>query len=99
MSVILITPEGLRREAERLLKYEKDYENEMNQLRQLINSLSTQWSGQAQNAFVMKFNSMENVYREFGEILKNYAELIKKTASLGQSADGDLTRRLKNVRY
>ena len=64
MSIIQVTPERLYSEADRLLRLKAQQESEMNRLRSLVNSLGGQWKGEAHNAFVTEFNSMQMEERD-----------------------------------
>lgn len=97
MSVIQVTPETLRNEADKLIKYKEQQEKEMNRLRVLVNSLSSQWRGEAQNAYVSKFNSMEYIYRNFAALLESYAKLMNSTASQMQQTDENLKKQINGI--
>lgn len=96
MSVIQVAPESLYREADKLLDLKDQQEAEIRKLRNLVNSLNSQWKGRSQTEFVNKFYSMDYAYRMLSELLEAYADLMKIAAEQFQSTD----RSLKNqIRY
>lgn len=97
MSIIQVTPKNLHSEANRLLKYKNQHEQEMNRLRILVNTLSSQWKGEAQTAFVNKFNFMEYTYRNFAELLDSYALLMKSAADQLQQTDNNMKNQIRNI--
>ena len=97
MSIIEITPERLNREAEELLELKRLQEGEMSRLRALVYTLDSQWKGEAHMAFVIKFSSMEYVYRNFENLLESYARLMKSAANQMRQTDENLQRQINNI--
>lgn len=97
MPLIQITPENLHRQATTVRKYKTDQENYMGKLRRLIYSLDESWKGEAQDAFVAKFQSMESVYKQFSQVLGQYADLMDKAANEIQNTDQNVKRMIQNV--
>ena len=96
-SIIQISPENLRNHANKMRKYKRDQENYMNKIRRIVNDLDGNWKGDAQKAFVAKFQSMESVYKQFGDVLEQYADLADKAANEMQTVDNNIKRQLQNV--
>lgn len=78
-------------------KYKRDQENYMNKIRRIVNDLDGNWKGDAQKAFVSKFQSMESVYKQFGDVLEQYADLADKAANEMQTVDNNIKRQLRSV--
>lgn len=97
MPLIQVTPEHLHRQANTVRNYRKDHEDYMAKLRRLIYSLDESWKGEAQSAFVEKFQSMESVYKKFSQVLAQYADLMDKTASEIQSTDQNIRSMINNI--
>ena len=97
MPLIQISPENIKAQANNVRKYKRDQENNMNKLRKLIYSLDESWKGEAQDAFVAKFRSMEGIYKKFSDILEQYAKLMDKAANELQSTDQTIRNRIRNI--
>jgi len=96
-SLIQISPENLKNHANKMRKYKRDQENYMNKIRRIVNDLDGNWKGDAQKAFVAKFQSMESVYKQFGDVLEQYADLADKAANEMQTVDNNIKRQLRSV--
>lgn len=97
MAIIQVTPELLTKEAEHLLSLKRKQVDQINSLRLLVNTLNSQWKGEAQEAYVNKFNSMEYVYRNFENLLDSYARLMKSAANQMRQTDENLQRQINNI--
>ena len=60
-------------------------------------SLKDSWKGEAQDAFVAKFQSMEHTLRKLTEVLEQYAKLMDKSADDMQTTDQNLKRIIQNI--
>lgn len=97
MSLIQITPENIKDQANNVRKYKTEQENTMNRLRKIVYSLSDSWRGDAQEAFVIKFQSMESVYKKFSSVLEQYAALMDKAANEMQATDHSIKSMIQNI--
>ncbi len=97
MSIIQVTPERLYSEAERLLNYKRQQAAEMSKLRTLVQTLRSQWRGEAHNAFVAEFNSMEYSFRNFSILLEDYAKLMKSSADQLKQTDKNLRNKIRRI--
>ena len=97
MSIIQVTPERLRSEADRLKKLKSQQESEMKRLRSLVNNLSGQWKGKAHNAFVSEFNSMQYSFRSFSSLLEAYADLMRSSANQLQQTDRNMKNQIHRI--
>ncbi len=97
MSLIQVTPEHLHTQARNIRKYNDKQEETMSRIRRLIYSLDESWKGEAQRAFVQKFQSMESIYRKLTDVLNEYAKLMDRTAEEMQKTDQDVLRMIKNI--
>ena len=87
MANIRITPELLRGKSSELKGLKGDHEGVMSRITSLVNDLSDQWSGDAQQAFLQNFNDMKPTFDNFVRILQGYAELMDKAAQELESTD------------
>jgi len=87
MAKIEITPPLLRGKSSELKGLRGEHEAVMSRITSLVNGLSDQWSGDAQQAFLQNFNDMKPTFDKFVRILQGYAELMDKTAQEMEDTD------------
>jgi WXG100 family type VII secretion target len=87
MALIQVTPELLTSKAGDVRKLKAEHEATMQRLSQLILGLNEVWKGEAQDAFVQKYQSMDTQFKNFAEMLEGYAKLMDKAASDIQQTD------------
>lgn len=97
MRLIQITPENLRSQANAIRKCRYEQETNINRIKKLVYSLEEDWKGEAQDAFVAKFQSMDSVYKRLYDVLEQYAKLMEKTANEMQSADQNIKRMIRSI--
>ena len=87
MANIKITPELLRQKSTELKGLKGEQEVVMGKITSLVNGLSEQWTGDAQQAFQSKYQSMEPQLRKFADVIENYTKLMDKAAMEMESTD------------
>ena len=87
MANIKITPELLRGKSGELRGLKADHEGTMAKITSLVNGLSEQWTGEAQDAFLQNYQSMEPTFKKFAEVLEGYGKLMDKAATDMESTD------------
>ena len=87
MALIQVTPEVLNSKATEVRNLRDDT---MARLRSLILALNETWKGEAQAAFVAKFESMQSSFTSFSEMLEGYATLMDTAARELQNTDQGL---------
>lgn len=90
MALIQITPDSLRSNATSVMNYKNEHDQTMQKLGQLIRSLQETWKGEAQNAFYQKFESMQQTFTQFSEMLKGFADNMNKAAQQLEATDQQL---------
>jgi len=90
MALIQVTPDVLTSRAQEVRRFRSDHEQTMQRLTSLVNGLNDIWRGQAQDAFVERFRSMEPTFRNFSEMLEGYAKLMDTAARELQQTDQNL---------
>lgn len=90
MAIIQVTPELLTAKSTEVRNLKSQHEEVMQRLTQLVNGLNEVWKGEAQNAFVQKYQSMDATFKNFAEILEGYAKLMDTAARELQSTDQTL---------
>ena len=97
MALIQVTPDMLRSKARELRNLRGQHDDSMNQIRSLVNGINDQWKGEAQQAYVDKFNSMEGTFKQFTEMLENFALLMESSANTIEQADIDSKNRINQA--
>ena len=87
MPVIQLTPDTLRSKAAQLENNRTLFDNTVNAVQTLINSLPEQWHGQAQKAFVEGFQAKEKIYRQFSADMETFKVFMENYANVMESAD------------
>lgn len=90
MALIQITPEVLNSKATEVRNLRGQHDETMSRLRTLILGLNDTWKGEAQDAFVAKFESMQASFTNFSEMLEGYATLMDTAARELQNTDQSL---------
>ena len=90
MAIIQVTPEQLRSDAGTVRQYKAEHDDVMAKLGTLILGLSDSWKGEAQDAFVAKYNEMQPTFKNFSEMLEGYAKLMDTSAQELESTDQSL---------
>jgi len=96
MAVIQITPEVLNSKASEVRSLRSQHDDTMAKLRALVLSLNETWKGEAQDAFVSKFESMQSSFTSFSEMLEGYAKLMDTAARELQNTDQTLKAQMQN---
>ena len=90
MAIIQVTPEVLNSKANEVRSLRAQHDDTMAKLRSLVLALNETWKGEAQDAFVAKFESMQNSFTSFSEMLEGYAKLMDTAARELQNTDQTL---------
>lgn len=90
MAIIQVTPEVLTSKANEVRSLKAQHDDTMAKLRSLVLALNETWKGEAQDAFVAKFESMQNSFTSFSEMLEGYAKLMDTAARELQNTDQSL---------
>ncbi len=91
MALIQVTPEELRGKANELRTIKSDHDEAMAKMKTLIMGLNETWKGEAQDAFVAKFESMQPTFTSFSEMVEQYAQLMDTTANSMEETDQSLS--------
>lgn len=90
MALIQVTPELLNGKATELRGLKSNHEEAMSKMRTLIMGLNEIWKGDAQTAFVAKYESMQSTFTSFNEMLEGYAKLMDTAAQKMTETDAQL---------
>lgn len=91
MATIQVTPDLLRGKATELRGYKSNHDQEMTNIKNLVNNLNEIWKGDAQQAFVDKYNSMQSTFTNFSDLLEGYAALMDTAAQKLEETDQGLS--------
>ena len=90
MALIQVTPDLLNGKATELRSIKADHDQAMARMRTLVLGLNDQWKGDAQDAFLAKYESMQSTFQAFSEMIEGYATLMNTTANGMQDSDTGL---------
>lgn len=96
-SEILLTPDQMRERAGKIRAYKQEQEEVISRLTNLVNSLSTVWRGESQDAFVAKYLGMKSTFQNFSASIEEYAALMEAAAKDMEQTDNSLASRIRNV--
>ncbi len=96
MALIQVTPDMLKGKATELRGYNAEHQEAMNKMRTLITNLNEVWKGDAQDAFLAKYESMQSTFTSFQEMLEDYAKLMDNAANQMQELDTTLASQMNS---
>ncbi len=90
MALIQVTPDLLNSKANELRGLKSQHDEAMSKMRTLIQGLNEVWKGDAQDAFLAKYESMQSTFTNFSQMLEEYAKLMNTAAQKLQETDQSL---------
>lgn len=90
MATIQVTPDLLKGKATELRALKSTHDENMNKMRSLIMGLNEIFKGEAQAAYVAKYESMQQTFTSFSEMIEGYAKLLDKSAQEFGEKDASL---------
>ena len=90
MALIQVTPDLLNGKANDLRALKSQHDEAMSKMRTLIQGLNEVWKGDAQDAFLAKYESMQSTFTNFSQMLEEYAKLMNTAAQKLQETDQSL---------
>lgn len=96
MALIQVTPDLLNGKATELRGLKSQHDEAMSKMRTLIMGLNEVWKGDAQDAFVAKYESMQSTFTSFSQMLEEYAKLMNTAAQRLQETDQTLQSTMRN---
>ena len=90
MAAIQVTPELLNEKANQLRLLRTSHDEAMARAAGIINGLSDVWKGEAQAAYVEKFQDMRGVISSFSEMIEEYAAFMDRAANAMAETDASL---------
>lgn len=96
MALIQVTPDLLNGKANELRGLKSQHDEAMTKMRTLITGLNEVWKGDAQDAFVAKYESMQSTFTSFSQMLEDYAKLMDTAAQKLQDTDQALQSTMRS---
>jgi WXG100 family type VII secretion target len=96
MARIVVTPELLEGEANRLTGYIGTHESNLQQMRVLVDSLERDWQGETQNAFYAQFKAQERMFENFRLTLENFRNFMNAYARTMRETDAGAAAQIRN---
>ena len=90
MALIQVTPDLLSGKANELRSMKAVHDENMAKMKSLIMGLNEIWKGDAQDALVAKYQSMQSTFTSFSEMLETYAKLMDTAAKELENTDSSL---------
>ena len=95
MALIQVTPDLLRAQAAEVRNIRDEHEATMMKLTNLVNNLNGIWKGEAQDAFVAQYQSMQPTFRQFSEMLAEYGQKLDSTANVLEETDRTIANQFR----
>lgn len=89
---IRVTPDSLRNNATTIRTYKSEYEQTINNITTLVNSLNGEFTGEAATAFMNNYESYKSTFTQFGELIETFAQKLDTTATTMAETDTGLAR-------
>ncbi len=90
MATIQVTPELLNGKAAQLRQLKASHDEAMARVAAIVGGLSDVWRGEAQVAYVEKFQSMRGAIDSFSGMIEEYACFMDKAANAMAETDASL---------
>ena len=87
MALNQVTPELLTAKANELRGLKSNHDEAMAKMRTMIMGLNEIWKGDAQAAYVAKYESMQPTFNNFTQMIEDYARLMDTAAQKLQETD------------
>ena len=97
MPMILMTPELLEAKAAEVRSLRAEHDEVIAKMKTLVHSLNEQWKGEAQDAFLAKFDSMQPTFQNFSELLERQAQMMDNSAKTMRETDQALKNGINNA--
>ena len=94
MPEILLTPELLKGEAQKLSTQRDQLTEAVGKIKTLVDGLESGWHGKAQQAFVNSFNEKKTTYDKFAEDMGAFYQFLTQYAQAMEAADSESTSQL-----
>ncbi len=97
MAIIQVTPELLEAKAGEVRQLRAEHDEVMAKMKALVHALNETWKGEAQDAFVARFDGMQSTFTNFSEMLEAHAKLMDTSARTMRETDQTLKSSISNA--
>ncbi|MDR2180684.1 MAG: WXG100 family type VII secretion target [Synergistaceae bacterium] len=94
MTTIKITPESLREQANILRKHNERHRGAYDNIDSLVHNLVSEWTGEAQAAFLTTFEGNKVSFEKFGTDIDTFVRLMDDTANRMEQTDQELKSKM-----
>lgn len=94
---ILVTPETMRAQAAQIRQYSQEHTEIIQRMTNLVLTLDEVWTGNAQKAFLAKYQSMKERFDSFEQALVSFAVVMEQTANRMETADQAMKSKINNI--
>jgi WXG100 family type VII secretion target len=94
MANIKITPESLRTHASTLRKQNERHRQAYASMDSLVHNLSSEWTGEAQSAFLATVDGNKTSFGKFGTDIDAFAKLMDDSANRMEQTDRELKAKM-----
>ena len=94
---ILMTPETMRTQAAQIRKNAQKHTEIIQRMTNLVLTLDEVWTGEAQKAFLVKYQGMRAFFDSFDRALASFAEVMEQTAQRMEAADQAMKIKINSI--
>ncbi|MDR2175045.1 MAG: WXG100 family type VII secretion target [Synergistaceae bacterium] len=94
MANIKITPESLRTHATTLRKHNETHRQAYASMDSLVHNLASEWTGEAQTAFLATFDGNKPSFEKFGIDIDAFAKLMDDSANRMEQTDQEIKAKM-----
>jgi WXG100 family type VII secretion target len=94
MVSIKITPNSLRDNANTLRKYNGNHRDAYSKMDSLVHNLASEWTGEAQTAFIASFDGNKQSFAKFGTDVDAFAKLMDDSANRMEQTDQEIKAKM-----
>ena len=94
MANIKVTPESLRTQAQSLNKFNDTHRQTYHSMDSLVHNLVSEWTGEAQAAFLSTFEGNRASFEKFGTDIDTFVKLMNDTANRMEQTDQELKSKM-----
>lgn len=97
MAKIRITPETLEAQANKLNGYNEQHKQAYQQIQTLIKDLSSEWEGEAFQAFTQSFAGQEATFKKFAEDIETFRQRMVTAANEMRAAEEQVKAKMSQM--
>jgi WXG100 family type VII secretion target len=91
---IRLSPEQMEMKASEFNTQCEEFNQVVNQMRNMVSTLCEEWTGQSSQAFYDQFGSLEPGFQATSELITSIAQQLREVSSAMQSIDQEIAGRI-----